>query len=132
MPIPRRRRVAAGLLVALTVDAGLALFTQVPFAGAVRTAGGDSATDQTEPAEAVARLQILEPAVSVRRKGNDVFKPGHEGQKLRVGDTMKTDETGFAQINYTDDSFTRLDVDTTFTIVSLTDDEGNRQIKGSL
>ena len=35
-------------------------------------------------------------------------------------------------MNYTDESFTRLDVDTEFTIVSLTDDQGNRQIKGSL
>ena len=55
-----------------------------------------------------------------------------DGAKLRVGDTIQTDGTGFVEIQYTDDSFTRLDVNTTFTIVSLTDDQGNRKINGSL
>jgi hypothetical protein len=80
----------------------------------------------------VASLVIIEPGVSVMRKDKDEFKPATDGQRLRVGDSIQTDATGFAQIDYTEGSFTRLDVKTTFTIVSLTDDEGNRQINGSL
>ncbi|MBM3670685.1 MAG: hypothetical protein FJW86_00630 [Actinobacteria bacterium] len=69
-----------------------------------------------------------------RRSGKEVFKSAKDGQKLKVGDTVQTDATGFAQVNYTDDgeSFTRLDVNTTFTIESLTDEEGNRKIKGTV
>ncbi len=85
-----------------------------------------------QKARAVATLAILKPNVSVRRKGKDAFKPATDGLKLRVGDTVQTDAAGFAQVNYTDQSLTRLDVSTTFTIVSLTDDEGNRQIKGKV
>ena len=55
-----------------------------------------------------------------------------DGAKLREGDTVRTDATGQAEIQYGDDAYTRLDVDTTFTIESLTDDEGNRQVQGTL
>src|SRR5262249_13069259 len=48
------------------------------------------------------------------------------------GDTIRTDATGQAEIDYTEGSLTRLDVNTTFTIVSLTDDQGHRKVKGSL
>jgi hypothetical protein len=130
VPIPRRRRIAAGLFAALLVDAGIAAVTSMP-AVAARSAASSSAV-ATAKAEAVAILSILNPGVSVQRKGKDVFKPATDGQKLHVGDTVQTDGTGFAQVNYTDESFTRLDVDTTFTIESLTDDQGNRRIKGSV
>ena len=43
-------------------------------------------------------LEIIEPNVSVQREGKENFKPAKEGQKLRVGDSVQTDETGFAQI----------------------------------
>ena len=110
-----------------TVTAVASTFALGAAAGATAPAGGDQPND-----EPVAILTIIEPSVSIQREGKDVFKPAKDGQKLRVGDTVQTDATGFAQIDYTDDSFTRLDVDTTFTIVSLSDDEGNRQIKGSV
>ena len=45
---------------------------------------------------------------------------------------MRTDATGLAEIDYSDDTYTRLDVNTTFTITTLTDDQGERQIAGSL
>lgn len=106
---------------------------QAPAWARTSSAAGAGETS-TKPNAAVATLKVIEDGVSVRRKGKDEFKPARDGQKLRVGDTVKTDGTGFAQINYTDagDTFTRLDVDTEFTIVSLTDDQGNRKIDGSL
>ena len=134
LPRRRRRRVAAALAAALAVDAGLALVAGAGAAAAPAAApatASESASAQ-DVSEAVATLEIIEPGVSVRKSGKDVFKPAKEGQKLKVGDTIQTDATGFAQVNYTDDSFTRLDVNTTFTIESLTDEEGNRKIKGSV
>ncbi len=58
--------------------------------------------------------------------------PATNGQKLHQGDTVQTDATGRATVNYTDSAYTRLDVSTTFTIEKLTEDKGARQIKGSL
>lgn len=132
MPLPRRRRVAVALVAALVVDAGLALLSGAAGAAAPASAPESAATQ--EETEAVATLEIIDPGASVRRAGKESFKPAKDGQKLKVGDTIQTDATGFAQVNYTDDgqSFTRLDVNTTFTIESITDDEGNRQIKGNL
>jgi len=101
-------------------------------AGAASSVEAPASSAAQSAKKAVATLTIIEPSASVQRKGNDEFKPATDGQRLRVGDTVQTDATGFAQINYTEDSFTRLDVNTTFTIVSLSDDEGNRKIKGSL
>ena len=45
---------------------------------------------------------------------------------------MQTDGVGLAEIDYASDSYTRLDVNTTFTITKLTDSQGNRQVNGTL
>ena len=140
MPVPRRRRrITAVLLAALVVDAGVALVTHLP-AGATTasavTQGAvqDDSTPDGKKGRPFATLEIIEPGASVRAEGEDEFVPAKDGQQLRVGDTVKTDDTGFVAIHYTEDdeSFTRLDVNTEFTIVSLTDDEGNRKVEGSL
>ena len=89
-------------------------------------------TAATAKAKAFATLKILKPNVSVRRKGKSVFTPAHDGQKLRVGDSIQTDTGGEAEIDYTESSFTRLDVSTTFTLKHLTDNQGHRQVEGSL
>jgi hypothetical protein len=41
-----------------------------------------------------------------------------------TGDLVRTDSTGFAEVVYPDGSLTRLDVDTEFEIVTITDDAG--------
>jgi hypothetical protein len=81
--------------------------------------------------EPIAHLTITSDLVEVQRAEGKRFKPARDGQALREGDTVRTDATGRAEIEYDDQSFTRLDVDTTFTIVTLTDDEGDQTIKGS-
>lgn len=129
MSITRRRRVIAALFAAIVASAGVALAIGPAIAGTEPSGGSSDAKPK-----AVATLKIIHEGASVRRDGKDEFKPATDGQKLRVGDTVKTDDTGFAQINYRDagDTFTRLDVNTEFTIVSLTDDQGNRKVDGSL
>jgi fibronectin type III domain protein len=133
--LQHRRRVKAALVAALALDVGVALVTTGTAAAAPTSAAGTSSdTVATAKAKAFATLQIMKDGVSVRRKGKSVFKPAHDGQKLRVGDTIQTDASGEAQIEYTvsANSFTRLDVNTTFTIKHLTDNQGHRQVEGTL
>jgi hypothetical protein len=97
------------------------------------TSFADSSASKTAKKKAaIATLAVENPNVSVKKKGSDTFVPATNGQKLRQGDTVQTDATGRATVNYTDSAYTRLDVSTTFTIEKLTQDKGARQIKGSL
>jgi len=82
--------------------------------------------------EALAKLVVTENGVEVKAADKTAFKPASDGQNLREGDTIRTDATGLAEIDYTDTSYTRLDVNTTFTIKKLTDEKGARQVQGSL
>jgi hypothetical protein len=96
-------------------------------------AGASASTGRRVAAGRVlARLDVLRPAVEVRREGSKKFLPGHDGQRLHRGDTIRTNAQGQAEIDYTDDSFTRLDVSTTFTIKHLTDKQGDRRVEGSV
>jgi hypothetical protein len=46
-------------------------------------------------------------------------------QPVAVGDGVRTDATGFAEVAYADGSLTRLDVETEFEVVALTDEAGS-------
>lgn len=76
-------------------------------------AGGDAAL-----------LGVLEPGVDVRESVAAEYLPGVDGDDLFLGEAVRTDATGFAQIGYPDGSLTRLDVDTEFEIVALSSDAG--------
>ena len=94
--------------------------------------GVASAGSSGSSTEVFATLKIEKPKVEVKKKGADTFKVAKDGQKLREGDTVRTDATGLAEIDYSDDAYTRLDVNTTFKITKLTEEQGARQIAGSL
>src|SRR5204863_7985445 len=64
--------------------------------------------------------------------GKTAFAAAKDGMALKQGDTIKTDETGRAEIDYTDGSLTRLAGSTVFTISVLTDEKGGRQTQGTL
>jgi len=70
--------------------------------------------------------------VDVRREGASAFGPAKDGQRLDVGDTVRTDDVGRAEVQYSDNAFTRLDVNTTFTLTKLTEEQGDRQVEGTL
>ena len=129
----RLRRRSAALFAALVLVGG-ATSVLLPSAGASTRAGTEDAGEEQASSRAIANLEIIEEGVSVRREGAEEFRPGRDGQRLRVGDTVKTDATGFAQITYREegDTFTRLDVNTEFTLVSISDDQGNRKVDGSI
>ena len=85
------------------------------------SAGSSGSSDE----KVFATLQIENPKVEVKKKGSDAFKPAKDGQKLHAGDTVRTDATGLAEIDYSDDAYTRLDVNTTFKITKLTNEQGD-------
>jgi hypothetical protein len=115
------RRLTAGLLV----GAAVVVIPMASGVGAQSQPGDDADTT-------VATLQVEQANVEIRRAGKDHFREARDRQSIREGDTVRTDATGRATIRYTDESFTRLDVDTTFTVVELTDDEGERSTAGNL
>jgi len=82
---------------------------------AIAACGGGSG--EPEPSIQVATLDILAGSVEVGSTGS--FSPGADGQELHEGETVRTGADGRAAIEYFDGSVTRLDHDTSFTIVTL-------------
>ncbi len=80
----------------------------------------------------LAHLNIIKPAVTIKAAGAKKAVKGKTGQVLRQGDSLTTDTTGIAEIDYTDGSLTRLSPSTTFKITELTNKKGGRQTQGSL
>jgi PKD repeat protein len=72
----------------------------------------------TASAKQFATLRLLDGQVAVQR-GNGAFETGQDGTSLREGDTVRTGPDGRASIEYFDGSLTRLDFDTSFTLVTL-------------
>jgi PKD repeat protein len=72
----------------------------------------------TASAKQFATLRLLGGQVAVQR-GNGAFETGQDGTSLREGDTVRTGPDGRASIDYFDGSLTRLDFDTSFTLVTL-------------
>jgi PKD repeat protein len=70
-------------------------------------------------AKQIATLHLFGGTVDVRKGGSGDFRPVAEGASLHEGDTVRTGPTGRASVVYFDGSLTRLDYDTTFTLVTL-------------
>jgi len=116
-PKSRSRVLAVGATALLLAVAGLAALS-VP-------AGAKSSS-------ALANLKILADNVSIRHRGATAYVAATDGMALKQGDTLKTDSTGKAEIDYTDGSLTRMSTNTVFTISRLTSDRGGRQTQGTL
>src|SRR5215207_2946066 len=122
--VMRKRRNQSKMTTRLV--AMLAIGAAVAFAPVV--AGSAGAASDT----ALAHLKITADHVSVKADAKSSFKPGTDGMVLKQGDTVKTDATGQAEIDYTDGSLTRLAGSTVFTISRLTNERGGRQTQGKL
>jgi hypothetical protein len=83
-------------------------------------------------ADALANLKITADNVQVKAKGASDFVAAKDGMALKQGDTIKTDATGRAEIDYTDGSLTRLGASTVFKLSKLTNERGGRQTQGTL
>jgi hypothetical protein len=81
---------------------------------------------------ALAHLKITADNVSIKKAGKTSFVAAKDGMALKQGDTIKTDATGLAEIDYTDGSLTRLANNTVYKLTVLTDEQGGRQTTGTL
>jgi hypothetical protein len=80
----------------------------------------------------LATLKVQAAQVTVKKKSASSFVAAKDGQSLQQGDSIKTDTTGRAEIDYTDGSLTRLGSSTEFKITKLTNKQGGRQTQGTL
>ena len=71
----------------------------------------------------LARLAVLDPSVAVQARSASAFAPASSGHSLAVGDTVRTDALGRAQVDYAEGSLTRLDRNTTFVVERLAEAE---------
>jgi hypothetical protein len=108
--VRRVRRVLVGILIAGVL-------------GAIVSIAVLSRTDDRSLAE----LRIRDDSVDVRG-GGSAFRGGIEGQRLAVGDSIRTNSQGQAQIDYFDGSLTRLDSNTIFVIRELADAPASRRV----
>jgi hypothetical protein len=71
---------------------------------------------------AIADAVAIEPSVDVRLATAASFSPVDDPLPVAVGDTVRTDATGYAEVAFFDGSIARLDVETEFEILELVDD----------
>jgi len=93
-------------------------------------AGAKTAAKSSD--KALATLKVTSDGVTVKKKGASDYTAAKDGQALSQGDSIKTDATGTAEIDYTDGSLTRMSPATIFTLTKLTNDKGGRQTQGTL
>jgi hypothetical protein len=97
----------------------------------VSVACGGSGNKPTGAA-ADATLKIRDAAAAVQTKAASGFAGATDGQALALGDTVKTNGTGFAQVNYRDGSLTRLDANAQFTLSDLSTASQTQRVVGTL
>ncbi|MEY2423267.1 MAG: FecR protein [Acidimicrobiaceae bacterium] len=114
----------------MTRSTGLrALATAVVVTVAACGGGGGAKPADTG---AAATLQIRDQAAELRAKAAAAFAAANDGQGLSLGDTVKTNGTGFAQVNYHDGSLTRLDANAQFTLTDLSTAAQAQRVVGTL
>jgi hypothetical protein len=112
-----------GGLCRILVVAALSVATLVVVAAPAGAAKSD---------KALATLKITGEGVTVKKKGASDYSAAKDGQALAQGDSIKTDATGTAEIDYSDGSLTRLSPATIFSLTKLSNDRGGRQTQGTL
>src|SRR4029079_11533636 len=120
----RVRQLVAVTVVALASVAALS-------ANAVAVASAKNST-KSQTKTTLATLKVQATQVTVKKKSASSFVAAKDGQSLQQGDSIKTDTTGRAEIDYTDGSLTRLGSSTEFKITKLTNQQGGRQTQGTL
>jgi FecR protein len=119
-PLGRATRTVVCLGIAATCSMALWL-----------SAGSALASPEQDPV-VVGDASALEAGVEVRGGANAPFVLLETVEPVAVGDGVRTDTTGFAEIAYFDGSRTRLDVDTEFEVVELVNDAGVSSTRTSM
>lgn len=124
-----RARVATqrGSLCRILVVAALSVATLLAVGA---PAGAKTAAKSSD--KPLATLKITNDSVTVKKKGASDYTAAKDGQALSQGDSIKTDATGTAEIDYSDGSLTRMSPATIFTLTKLSNERGGRQTQGTL
>ena len=104
------------------------LATIAVFAAAACGGGDDEVAASRAPA---ATLAIISTDIETAA-GDAGFVEAVEGQALAVGDRVRTDRTGFAEINYHDGSWMRIEHEATATVRALVDRGAVKQVRVSI
>jgi hypothetical protein len=94
----------------------------------VAACGGGGGDDDAAPVDAgggsapKATLGIITTEIETAL-GAKPFAEASEGQQLDIGDRVRTDTTGFAEITYHDGSWQRVEAEATLTILALSADD---------
>jgi uncharacterized cupin superfamily protein len=91
--------------------------------------GGGGKAESTSSA---AKLKIRDQAAEAKLKTATQFVAATDGQALALGDTVKTNGTGFAQVDYSDGSLTRIDSNASFTVTDLSSAGQAQRVVGTL
>ncbi len=84
-----------------------------------------------DPAGVSATLKIITTKIQSAVKGAG-FEPARRGQKLVKGDRVRTDATGFAELNYQDGSWQRIENNATLTVQRLTDTSKGQAVRSGV
>ena len=79
-----------------------------------------------------ASVTATAPDVDIRARGAHEFTKVSKTKDVRIGDLVRTDAAGLAQVDYGEGSYTRLDHHTKFVIKKLTNNAGDRRVKTTL
>ena len=102
------------------------------FAMVLWSSAGPARASTDPQAAVVGDASAIEAGVEVRGGANAPFVLLQAVEPVAVGDGVRTDPTGFAEIAYFDGSRTRLDIDTEFEVVELVDDAGVSSTRTSM
>ncbi len=102
------------------------------FAMVLWSSAGPAGASTDPQAAVVGDASAIEAGVEVRGGANAPFVLLQAVEPVAVGDGVRTDTTGFAEIAYFDGSRTRLDIDTEFEVVELVDDAGVSSTRTSM
>jgi hypothetical protein len=123
------RRSRSGLALLLAAVLATASISAI---GAVGAPAGAAVLAKSGKSTKSGALLVEAPGVTVLKKGNKKFVKGKNKLKIKAGDTVQTDATGFAQIEFPDGTITRLDNNTVFTLDKLSTKTGARQVEGTV
>jgi mannose-6-phosphate isomerase-like protein (cupin superfamily) len=115
----------------VTIRRGLLAAITVLVAAACGGGGGDGDVAGDATRSLTATLAIISTDIETAVDGAG-FAEAVEGQALSVGDRVRTDRTGFAEITYHDGSWMRIEHEATATVRALVDRGAVQQVRVSI
>lgn len=108
------------------------MFAVIALAVAACGSGDGGSSSSASPEDALANLEVITTDVTVQADDASGPSAGESGQAMSVGDTVRTDANGFAEIGFFDGSLTRVDNEAEFTLVDLQDAENAAVVRSDL